>query len=291
MARQDELRWLLAYGRAWAGPVARDLAQPRPLLGMALLAGCALAALITSWWPPDLIGDVDPGRAGLTPSTGHWFGTDHLGRDIALRLVTATRAFVAPGLLAAGCATLLGVVLGCASGLQTGWRATALRYPLTVLSSLPVLVLALLVASIVGGGLTTLALSVGVSYAPLVGEAVRARVRALAGVGSVPVLHHHGLQRWRVVWVHTLWGGCGRLVLRHALDVFGAFLIVETTLSYLGGFGVSEPDPSWGNMLAFSWGRTTDNPAAILAPAVALWTALLATTWVADGVGGPDHGG
>jgi peptide/nickel transport system permease protein len=287
---RDEPRWIAAYLRAWAAPVRQDLTRPRPTAGLLLLAGCALAALLTTLLPPDVVADVDPSRASLTPRAAHWLGTDHLGRDVATRLLVATQSFTAPGLLAALTASALGVTLGAASALTDGWRSTALRYPLAVLSAVPGLILALLAASIVGGGLLTLALAVGVAGAPQLGEAVRARIRGLRSQGRIEALRRHGLPRWRVVLVHTIWGGCARLVLRHALEVFGAFLVVETTLSYLGGFGVSEPTPSWGNMLAFSWGRTALNPAAVLAPAIALWTALLSLTWVAEAVEGPDHG-
>lgn len=79
----------------------------------------------------------------------------------------------------------------------------------------------------------------------------------------------------RLLGLHLVGAACGRSVLRHLVWTFGGFVMLESTLSYLGGFGVREPVPSWGNMLVFEWGREVS--AASVAPALALWTTAVAT--------------
>jgi ABC-type dipeptide/oligopeptide/nickel transport system permease subunit len=78
---------------------------------------------------------------------------------------------------------------------------------------------------------------------------------------------------------------CRRLVGRHLLYLFGYFLVLESTLSYVGGFGVREPMPSWGNMLVFAWGRRADNPWTVLAPGLAVLATVGAVAWVAEALG------
>jgi hypothetical protein len=60
----------------------------------------------------------------------------------------------------------------------------------------------------------------------------------------------HGLTDAAILGRHILWANCRELLLRQACAVFGAFLLVETSLSYLGDYGVPQPRPSWGNILA-----------------------------------------
>ena len=288
-ALAEEARWLRRYAQLWLADIEQDIWRPRPMAGSLWLVACFTAALVGWLFPADLIGAVDPARASLGPDGKAWLGTDHLGRDVLQRLLAAPTAFVGPGILAASSATVLGTFVGTLAGISDTWPGKLARYAMTVVSSIPRFVLALLAASVVRGGLLWLGLVVGAAYAPWVGEAVRARVHHLRTSGHLRVLAHHGIPWWRRIGLHTLWGGCARLVVRHSIAVFAAFLVVETTLSYLGGFGVQEPDASWGNMMAFSWGRCDDNPFAFLAPAVSLWITLIALTWIADGVAGADH--
>ncbi|MBW1879784.1 MAG: hypothetical protein JRJ84_15585, partial [Deltaproteobacteria bacterium] len=71
----------------------------------------------------------------------------------------------------------------------------------------------------------------------------------------------------------------------HLLTLFGYFLVLETTLSYIGGFGVQEPMPSWGNMLVFEWGRDVWYAPQVMAPVIMLWLTIGAAALVAESLG------
>ena len=101
----------------------------------------------------------------------------------------------------------------------------------------------------------------------------------------VTALRAHGVGDGRILLWHVLWVNVRGLLVRQVLNTFGFFLVVETTLSYFGGFGVQEPTPSWGNMLAFEFGIPDGNPAAWLAPAAAIWLAILGTALLGQDLG------
>lgn len=225
-------------------------------------------------------------RASLPPSTGHLLGTDHLGRDIAWRLTLASQAFAGPGLLAALVSTAVGVCAGATSGWLGGPTAAISRWLTGSLASLPRFVWVLLACAAWGDSPAQLGAIVGLAYAPTVSEAVHGRLEALRSTEVFEAARAHGVPGWRRLWIHGIVAGCGRTVARHGALCFGYFLVVETTLAYIGGFGVSEPWPSWGNMLAFEWGWS---PGAV-APAVALWLAVAAVTQVADALQEDRHG-
>jgi peptide/nickel transport system permease protein len=248
-------------------------------LGVAVLATVGIAGLVTgllpaAWLPYDLVADVDASRAGIAPTAAHWLGTDHLGRDVAWRLLLATRAFVGPGLLACLLASIIGVGAGALSGYIGGPIAAAVRYLSTVTASIPRFVLVLLAIAINGNSTWLIGAVAGVAYSPAVAEAVFGRIDSLRRADFVLAARAHGLGPTRILAYHLLWVSCRRMVGRHALNLFGYLLLLETTLSYIGGFGVMEPEPSWGNMLAFEFGYRTENVWGVWAPALAIWVTI-----------------
>jgi ABC-type dipeptide/oligopeptide/nickel transport system permease subunit len=256
-------------------------------MGLFVLAVVGVLGVITgvlpsSWLPYDVVADVDPSAAGMAPSAAHWLGTDHLGRDVAWRLVLATRAFVGPGLLACALASIIGVGAGAISGYLGGPVAAWVRYLSTVTASIPRFVLVLLAIAINGNSTWLIGAVAGVAYSPAVAEAVFTRIDSLKRADFVLAARAHGLGPGRILLFHLLWVGCRRMVGRHALNLFGYLLLLETTLSYIGGFGVMEPQPSWGNMLAFEFGYRTDNIWGVWAPALAIWLTIFCCGLVSE---------
>lgn len=254
------------------------------LLGLVLLG---LAAPFGAW---DEAFTVVPARAGVGPSSLHPLGTDHLGRDVLARLQLASTAFVGPGLLACVVALVVGVPSASLAAYWGGALGAGVRFALTSLAAIPRFVLVLLVLSIYGDSSTILALVAGLSYVPLLGEAIFERIERIRGEEYVLASVAHGLSDARILWIHLVWHACGRLIGRHMLSLFGFYLVLETTLAYIGGFGVQEPMPSWGNMLAFEWGRRAWLDPGLLAPAVSIWVTLALLGAASESLGEVDHG-
>ncbi len=262
------------FANAGVHSLRQDL-RPSAAVGVAVLAVVALCAVMAPLSGYPIGADVVPLDRNLPASTAHWLGTDHLGRDVFWRLVFASRAFVFPGLLACATAGVLAVPLGAWAGYRGGWLSGVIRYGFTVVASLPRFVLVLLVCTIYGDSPWHLALAAGVAYAPTLAEAIVARIERLRGNDYVLASRAHGVPEWRLLWLHLVVAACGRSIGRHLVLLFGYFVVLECTLSYLGGFGVQEPQPSWGNMLVFEWGRGMSP--ALVAPAVAIWGTVVAS--------------
>jgi peptide/nickel transport system permease protein len=232
-----------------------------------------------------VVTDVNVGRANQGPTGEHWLGTDDHGRDVGWRMLTATEAFVGPGLLACLLAFLLAVPAGAWAGWKGGWVAEGIRFLFTVLASLPRFVFVLLVCSIYGTDSWILGIAAGLAYAPALSEAVYSKVSEFRQAGFVLAGKAHGLSASRILGRHILWVNCRGLILRHMLQLFAYFLLVETTLSCLGDFGVQEPLPSWGNMIgigSLQFGDTDVNSWATWAPVVAIWLSILACVLLAE---------
>ncbi|MCB9778155.1 MAG: ABC transporter permease [Alphaproteobacteria bacterium] len=252
------------------------------------LSAVVLLAVLVAWGVAllggyDVVADVDNARISARPGTaGLLLGADRLGRSVGWRLVEASRAFVLPGLAAAFVAGVLGVGAGALAGYRGGAIDVLLRQAWRSLAAVPRFVLVLLACTIYGAEPAVLAVSCGVAYAPVIAEAVASRIAALHQHGFVLASRAHGVSAARTLVVHLLWANCRALVARHLLHVLAFVVVVETSLSYLGGFGIEEPQPSWGNMLALELGTPDGNPAAVLGPALCLWAVVAATLGAAS---------
>jgi peptide/nickel transport system permease protein len=257
----------------------------------ALAAGVLFAVLLAGVLGPltgyDPVADVHLAHANVGPGAEHWLGTDHLGRDVFMRALLACRWFVLPGSVACAVAAVVGIPAGALAGWYGGGVEAVIRFAFTVVGSVPRFVLILLVLAIYGDAprieytlevwryvldvsipISVLSLAAGLSFVPLLGEAVRARIEELRTAEYVLASRAHGLSPMRILAYHLVWAGARHAIARQLFSLFGYFVVLETTLSYIGGFGVQQPEPSWGNMLVFGW--ADDNPWSAWTPIVLL---------------------
>ncbi len=196
------------------------------------------------------------------PSAEHLLGTDQLGRDLLLRMIVSVEAFFVPGLLASFVALLASVPAGSLLGYRRrDALSTGVRFGLTTIAAWPRLVLVVVVVAIFtamvsdpagweGQRLFLLATLVGISFVPDLAGTLAERIRTLRDEQFIEACRAHGIAERDILLRHILWANCRHLLLRQVCLVFGAFILVETSLSYLGDYGVPPPRPSWGNMLA-----------------------------------------
>ena len=241
------------YVESAQGAPPRGLGSAR---SWALGFGCASTALVAGAYLCSLLGWLprDPDAMDLAainqlPSAAHWLGTDFVGRDLLSRSMLGTQAFVLPGLLSVALSSGLGALLGVLAGYWPQRFAAPVGLLLQGIESLPKLVLVLLVIALFRPDIYLILAVVGLANVPATAEWLRARIAALRVKSYIEAAVALGLSPARIVLLHVLWRhGRGVLAVQATVGMAEAILI-ETSLSYLG-FGVQEPTPSWGNMVA-----------------------------------------
>ncbi len=183
------------------------------------------------------------------PSAAYLLGTDFVGRDLLSRIMLGTQAFFLPGLLSVSVSLVLGAVFGVLSGFWPERFGAVVSLLLQTLESLPKLVVLLLVIALFRPDIYIILLVVGITNIPAVAELLRARIAVLRRKSYIEAALALGLSPSRVILKHVLWLHGRGLVLIQASVGMGEAILIETALSYLG-FGVQEPRPSWGNMVA-----------------------------------------
>lgn len=218
--------------------------------------GIAVAALVVSVYLCSVLGALphDPDAMDLAvlnalPSAEHVLGTDFVGRDLLSRIMVGTQAFFLPGLLSVSVSLLLGALFGILAGFWPERFGTLVGLLLQLLESLPKLVLILLVVALFRPDIYLILLVVGITNIPAAAELLRTRIAVLRRKSFIEAAIALGLPPSRVILKHVLWLHGRGLVLIQATIGMGEAILIETSLSYLG-FGVQEPRPSWGNMVA-----------------------------------------
>jgi peptide/nickel transport system permease protein len=223
---------------------------------VATVYGTLVAAAVVSAYLCSVLGLLpkDPDAMDLTamnalPSAAYLLGTDFVGRDLLSRIMLGTQAFFLPGLLSVSVSLVFGAVFGVLAGFWPERFGTAVSLLLQSLESLPKLVVLLLVIALFRPDIYIILLVVGVTNIPAVAELLRSRIAVLRRKSYIEAALALGLSPARVILKHVLWLHGRGLVLIQASVGMGEAILIETALSYLG-FGVQEPRPSWGNMVA-----------------------------------------
>ncbi len=221
-------------------------------LAALLLIAYVLIALTGPLWAP-----YDPYEAGTGlpfsgASSSHLFGTDILGRDVFSRVVYGTRDVLYLALTSTFIATVIGGVIGLASGLVGGWVDETLMRVFETIISIPLLVLALLAIAAAGpkaSGSSLLLIGVVVLvYAPRIARMARAVAVDLVTRDYVTVARARGESVPSIVWRELTPNAAGVLLVEFGVRA-GYAPILISSLGFLG-FGARPPSPEWGLMIS-----------------------------------------
>ncbi|WP_425960951.1 ABC transporter permease [Rhizobium nepotum] len=228
--------------------VSTLLARPSLTLASLFLLLVATATL----WPQFVTAAnpllADPVQAQLPPSAEHWFGTDHLGRDVFSRVVYGARYSILIGVSAIAIAALAGSFLGLVAGLARGAVDELISRFLDVVSSFPDLLLALVLISFTGPGTVNLIFALGVASVPRFARVVRAQTFVIVRSGYVEQAKTFGLGRFTLITRHVLPHAIAQVPILATIGL-GSTIIQAAGLSFLG-MGPQPPTPEWGAMLA-----------------------------------------
>ena len=224
---------------------------------------------------------TDPTRTLSPPTTLHWLGTDHLGRDIYSRIVHGARVSLAVGIAS----TLLGAILGGVAGLLSGYIGGAtdlvIQRVMDIMQGLPLLILALVMSAALGPSLTNVIIAISVPIIPRAGRVIRSSVLAIREMPYVEAAQALGVGHSRVAFRHILPNTMGPFLVLITAQL-GSAILVEAALSYLG-LGVPEPYPSWGRMLSVSAAEYAQKaPWLVLFPGTAISLAVFGTNLLGD---------
>jgi peptide/nickel transport system permease protein len=187
------------------------------------------------------------------PSLNHLMGSDHLGRDVLSRVLIGAQLSMIVGLVAAGLATVISILLGIVSGYFGGKTDMLIQRFVDAWMTFPDLVLLIVVISIVGPGVPQIIIILGLLYGIAGSRIVRGSVVTVRENMYTHAAQSMGARTLHILWYHILPNVMPVVIVLFTTRV-GAVILAEAGLSFLG-LGVPPPAPTWGSMLSGT-GRT-----------------------------------
>lgn len=258
------------------------VADPMGLMGLVLVVGFVAMALLAPWIAPYDPVKIDVPHKFMAPNLAHWAGTDQLGRDTLSRLIWGARTALSIALLATGMAGVVGLLLGMVAGFGPRWLDAVLVLIFDSLSSLPMILFALAVITVIGPGTRTLILVVVLISIPGYARLIRAQTLALKGADYILAERTMGAGAARIILFHLMPNVVGPLVIVLSMDI-PVVIMLEAGLSYLN-LGVRPPTPSWGNILYDGYTSLRSSPTIVIAAGVPLVLSTLGFTFLGEGL-------
>jgi len=276
-----------AGGETSGRGVARRLARQIRKNGVrSTAAGVVLLVLLTAVLAPYLAPDnpvqMSFGHFLEPPSLHHVLGTDEAGRDILSRIVYGARISITIGVLAAGLGAVAGVTMGLVAGYYGGPLDSGAVWLIDVLLSFPGILLAVLIAVILGAGLVSIVAAIGIWSVPAFarlarGSALGARRREYVEAGRAA-----GASDVRILVRHILPNSVGPILV-YATIVVGRAILTAAALSFIG-IGVPPPTPEWGAMVSTGQLYMRSAPHVVIFPGCAIVVTVLAFNLLGDAV-------
>jgi peptide/nickel transport system permease protein len=252
------------------------------IVGMVIIVLFVISAVFATFLAPYNPNEQNVMNSLRQPGGGHLLGTDSLGRDILSRVIYGSRTSLLIGVIVVGFSAVFGMALGMIAGYFGGWVYTVIMRVIDALMAFPMLVLALLIASILGPGLNNIIIALSVGLVPIYARLMCGQVITVRENDYVLAEHSLGSGDWRIMLTHILPNCLPPLIVLITM-MLGSIILAEAGLSFLG-IGISASTPTWGGMV--NDGRTylLDLPVLSFAPGLAIMLVVFGFNMVGDGL-------
>jgi peptide/nickel transport system permease protein len=218
----------------------------------------------------------------LEPSTKYLLGTDYLGRDLLSRMIYGSRTALFVGIIATGIAATFGSILGTLAGYFGGWVHSVIMRFVDSLMSIPMIIVALLLGVMLGGGLVNIMIAVGLGMSSSYARVICGLVMSIKENDYIMAARANGASNMRIMLRHCLPNSFPPFIVLITINMGGA-IMVEAALSYLG-LGIEPPGAAWGSMVQEGYGYLITNPILALVPGVAIAIVVYALNMIGDGL-------
>jgi peptide/nickel transport system permease protein len=252
------------------------------LIGFIFVVILIFTAIFAPWLAPynplltDMYAVVRP------PSAQHWLGTDQLGRDILSRIIYGARTSLLIGFTAVFSSAIVGILMGLTAAYFGGIVFAIIMRITDALMALPGIILVLLIAGLVGGGIGVVIFALG--FGNIAGMCRMMCGQALSVKQNDYILASKaiGMSNWRIIMTQIFPNAFPPLMVGITMGI-GGVVLGEAGLSFLG-IGVSPPTPAWGSMVNDGYPYLLDNPMLSLAPGIAIMLLVFGFNMLGDGI-------
>lgn len=283
---QNSMEILKQYhGRSMAQETLRRLLKNKgAILGMIFLLVLIVVAILSEFifdYNIQVIG-MNPLALYATPSLQHPFGCDNMGRDILVRICYGARYSLLIGIGSVAIGLVIGIILGSLAGFYGGIIENLVMRCNDILNSIPNIMIAVVVVSIMGTSTASLLFALCIHAANSLTRVTRAAVMQIRDREFIESAYAMGLPTWKVILRHIIPNCLSPIIVQCTLAV-GNNIISASSLSFLG-VGIPVPLPEWGAMLSDGRAYIRSAPWMCIFPGLAIMITVLALNLMGDGL-------
>jgi len=268
-------------GRRFVGFIKGLFRRPASALGTLIFVLFALMAIFGPLLAPFEANQIIYDEARLAPSAVHWFGTDHLGRDVFSWVILGARDIFMLAGLGTLLSVMIGTFLGLISGYYGGWFDEILMRLFDSVMSIPALLFALLMLGTLGPSRESVLWVLVIVYPPIVARVVRSVVLGEKEKSYIASARTQGEKTSFILFRQLLPAVYPALAVEAALR-FSYAIFLTASLGFLG-VGVQPPNPDWGLMVNEARRTYTQVPWALYFPAGVIALIVIGVNLMADG--------
>lgn len=261
------------------------------VFGLVILVLLVLVAIFADleWlgFPDVGLAPYDPYKIGtakslVQPSWEHPLGSDILGRDTLSRLIYGSRTALMVGFISVTVAGVVGISLGLIAGYFGGFANVIIMRAMDALLCFPMLLLALVVASVLGGGIWNVIIALTVATIPGYARVTCGLTLSIRENDYVLAERAMGSSDARTMLGHILPNAFPPLIVLMTMQL-GGLILAEAGLSFIG-IGIEPPGAAWGAMVSDGYQYLLRNPLLSFAPGLAIMLVVFAFNMVGDGL-------
>lgn len=252
------------------------------VVGASIILVMIVLAILGPLISPYTYADQSLIDANQSPSFSHWFGTDTLGRDIYTRVMYGARISLTIGFVAAFINLVIGVAYGGIAGYMGGKVDRIMMGIVDVLYGIPLLLYVILLMVVLGPGLISIFVALGIAYWLNMARIVRSQILKVKNEEYIIAAEAMGIPKHRILLRHILPNCVGPIIITLTLAIPEA-IFTEAFLSFIG-LGVNAPMASWGVLASEGISSMRSYPFQLIFPAVAISVTMLGFAFLGDGL-------
>ena len=241
-----------------------------------------LVAIFAEFIAPFPYDEVNYAKPFASPSRENLLGTDKLGRDMLSRLIYGARQSLQLGVLATAIATVVGILIGSIAGYYGGWTDTLIMRALDIYQSIPMFLMCVTLAAVMGPSLQNAIIAIGVAMIPGPARLIRASILSIRETEYIEAAKTINAGSMRIIWKHIVPNAIAPSIVSTTMSI-GMNILAGAGLSFIG-LGVQPPMPEWGSLVSDARSIMRDHGTLALYPGVCIMITVLAFNLLGDGL-------
>ncbi len=257
----------------WIVILKRFSSNKMGILGTLLILGLIITATFAPLLEPYSFKEQNIELMNDPPSEIHILGTDEFGRDLLSRIIRGARISFMVGVLSVALSVVVGIIIGSIAGFYGGIVDVVLTTFADLTWSMPAILIALLLVAVIGAGLESVVIAIGLSYWAEYARLIRGQILSLKSATFIEATKFLGANDYVILLKHLIPNSLSPIIVAATIGI-GNAIVLEATLGFLG-MGAQPPTPSWGAMMSSGTAYLFISPWVIVFPGLAMMATVL----------------